>query len=211
MESVLQNINKLNRSLEGVIAVGIAVLSEIRKSDYTRSATNLVRSKDCGLNSKMSWRGPKTLKRTRISKALLETSHDDERQMLIVINETVIFSSLYLPSAPLSGRITRTAPHTSSCVSFSRTDLRYANHKRRNQMQQNFRSSISRIYHSPDACDESMHASEDVWWRSRRLHGFDVRLRGGVYAACVNTSSDKEEGIRGSCMCSSSSSSPLAA
>lgn len=79
MESVLQNINKLNRSLEGVIAVGIAVLSEIRKSDYTRSATNLVRSKDCGLNSKMSWQGPKTLKRTRISKALLETSHDDER------------------------------------------------------------------------------------------------------------------------------------
>lgn len=61
LEGVLQNINKLNRSLEGIIAVCSV---RLRATPYltcayvaikSRLATSSARSSLCGLNSKASW------------------------------------------------------------------------------------------------------------------------------------------------------------
>ena len=55
LENVLQNINKLNRSLEGVIAVRLVIKKSFGRplADSRRLAMNSVKSKDSGLNSRM--------------------------------------------------------------------------------------------------------------------------------------------------------------
>jgi len=62
-EHVLANINKLNRSLEGVIAVCLTIsrgdgfIGDRETNDALgdRSAMNSVRWRHCGHNSRMSW------------------------------------------------------------------------------------------------------------------------------------------------------------